>query len=231
MSTSVEPTAAMSPPAEPDAASATVGAVVPEPGSDAPLAGASRPAGASQPEPQTAQRASKRSRVRSRIDRRDRPGALTAVIITVVGGLLTASLMWQFNSLGNSIESLGDRIDTLDRSLSTRIDTQSTPIDNLDRSLRGRIDTQSTRIDNLDRSLGDRIDNLDRSLSTRIDNLDRSLSTRIDNLEAGLRTEMGDLRTEMRTELREINATLLDHTGRLARLEARFEPERSSVVP
>ncbi|MCY4518913.1 MAG: hypothetical protein OXB99_16900 [Acidimicrobiaceae bacterium] len=191
MPTSVEPTAAMSPPAEPDAASATVGAVLPEPGSDSPLAGASRPAGASQPEPQTAQRSSKRSRVRSRIDRRDRPGALTAAIITVVGGLLTASLMWQFNSLGNSIESLGDRIDNLDRSLSTRIDTQS------------------ARIDNLDRSLGDRID----------------------TLEAGLRTEMGDLRTEMRTELREINATLLDHTGRLARLEARFEPERSSVVP
>ena len=187
MPTSVEPTAAMSPPAEPDAASATEGAVLPEPGSDSPLAGASRPAGASQPEPQTAQRASKRARVRSRIDRRDRPGALTAAIITVVGGLLTASLMWQFNSLGNSIESLGDRIDTLDRSLSTRIDTQS----------------------------------------TRIDTLEAGLRTEMGNL----RTEMGDLRTEMRTELREINATLLDHTGRLARLEARFEPERSSVVP
>jgi len=39
------------------------------------------------------------------------------------------------------------------------------------------------------------------------------------------------LRCEMRTELRGINATLVDHTGRLARLEARFEPERSSVVP
>ncbi len=224
MPTSVEPTAAMSPPAEPDAASATVGAVLPEPGSDSPLAGASRPAGASQPEPQTAQRSSKRSRVRSRIDRRDRPGALTAAIITVVGGLLTASLMWQFNSLGNSIESLGDRIDNLDRSLSTRIDTQSARIDTLDRSLGDRIDT-------LDRSLGDRIDTLDRSLGDRIDTLDRGLGDRIDTLEAGLRTEMGDLRTEMRTELREINATLLDHTGRLARLEARFEPERSSVVP
>ena len=35
----------------------------------------------------------------------------------------------------------------------------------------------------------------------------------------------------MRTELRGINATLVDHTGRLARLEASFESLRSSVVP
>ena len=60
--------------------------------------------------------------------------------------------------------------------------------------------------------LGDSLD----SLSTRIDNQD----ARIDSLGSELRGEIGMLRTEMRAGFRSINETLLDHTGRLARLEA-----------
>ncbi len=70
------------------------------------------------------------------------------------------------------------------------------------------IDSLGTRID----SLGTRID----GLGTRIDNQD----ARIDSLGSELRGEIGMLRTEMQAGFRSINETLLDHTGRLARLEA-----------
>ncbi len=57
------------------------------------------------------------------------------------------------------------------------------------------------------------------SLGNRIENLDTQLSSEISNL----RTEMNNLETSLRTEMQagfaEINAILLDHTDRLARLE------------
>ena len=58
-------------------------------------------------------------------------------------------------------------------------------------------------------SLGDRID----GLGDKIDEIHNELDTKID-------TEIGELRAEMRDGFREVNATLLDHTERLARLEA-----------
>ena len=80
-------------------------------------------------------------------------------------------------------------------------------------------------------ALGDSID----SLSARIDSQGAELGARIDSQGAELRAEMDSLRTELRSEIsaevgmlraemqagfRSINETLLDHTDRLARLEA-----------
>ncbi len=61
-------------------------------------------------------------------------------------------------------------------------------------------------------SLGNRIDNLDTQLRTEINNVRTELSTE-------LRTEISSVRTEMQAGFAEINAILLDHTDRLARLE------------
>lgn len=47
-----------------------------------------------------------------------------------------------------------------------------------------------------------------------------SLGNRIDNLGTELRAEMASLRAETQAGFREVNAILLDHTDRLARLEA-----------
>ncbi|WP_419933082.1 hypothetical protein [Candidatus Poriferisodalis sp.] len=47
-----------------------------------------------------------------------------------------------------------------------------------------------------------------------------SLGNRIDNLGTELRAEMASLRAETQAGFREVNAILLDHTERLARLEA-----------
>ena len=62
------------------------------------------------------------------------------------------------------------------------------------------------------------------ALRADIATLGTSLRTEIANAESSLRTEIAavenSLRTEMQTGFREVNATLLDHTDRLARLEA-----------
>ena len=57
------------------------------------------------------------------------------------------------------------------------------------------------------------------SLGGRIDSLGTELRAEMDDLEAGLRAEINELETEMRAGFAEINAVLLDHTDRLARLE------------
>ena len=72
-------------------------------------------------------------------------------------------------------------------------------------SLGNRIDGQSARID---------------AQSERIETLASELRAEMGALETGLRAEMGSLRAEMHAGFREVNATLLDHTDRLARLEA-----------
>ena len=61
-------------------------------------------------------------------------------------------------------------------------------------------------------SLGDRIDKLDTKIDTKFDALHDKLDTKIDN-------KIDGLRAEMQAGFREVNATLLDHTDRLARLE------------
>ncbi len=68
-------------------------------------------------------------------------------------------------------------------------------------------------------SLGNRIENLDTQLSTEISNLRTDLRSEI----SSVRTDMNNLETSLRTEMQAgfaaINAILLDHTDRLARLE------------
>ena len=79
-------------------------------------------------------------------------------------------------------------------------------------------------------ALADRIDRLDAKIDTFHDRLDAKIDTVHDKLDAkidskidGLRTEIDGkidvLRAEMQAGFREVNATLLDHTERLARLE------------
>ena len=75
-------------------------------------------------------------------------------------------------------------------------------------SLSTRIEDQGSRID----GLSTRIDNQ----GARIDNQ----GARIDSLGVELRAEIGMLRADMQAGFRSVNETLLDHTDRLARLEA-----------
>ena len=65
------------------------------------------------------------------------------------------------------------------------------------------------------------------SLGDRID----IQSARIVASATVLRAEIGGLRTEMQAGFREINATLLDHTDRLARLETAAGLPRIVVTP
>ena len=73
-------------------------------------------------------------------------------------------------------------------------------------------------------SLGARIDNQGADLGARIDNQGAELRAEMDALRTELRSEIrgeiGMLRAEMQAGFRSINETLLDHTDRLARLEA-----------
>lgn len=80
-------------------------------------------------------------------------------------------------------------------------------------------------------SLGSRID----AQGARIDSLRSELRAEIGGLRTELRTELhseiGGLRAEMQAGFREINAILLDHTDRLARLEAAAGLPRSADAP
>ncbi|MYF28082.1 MAG: hypothetical protein F4169_04335 [Gammaproteobacteria bacterium] len=168
MSAPVETTAAMTAPGDATAA-VTAESAAPEPQRSMPPAGSARleglPAG--------------------RIERRS---VSPNVVISVMGGLIAALLVWQFGALGNSIDSL-----------SARIDSQGA-------ELRAEMDTLRT------------------DLSTRIDNQGAELRAEMDTLRTDLRSEIrgeiGMLRAEMQAGFRSINETLLDHTDRLARLEA-----------
>ena len=85
-------------------------------------------------------------------------GGAVVVLLTILGTLVVALLVFTLTSINDRIDSLGERIDRLDVSL-------------------------NDRIDRLDVSLNDRIDRLDVSLNDRIDRLDVSLNDRIDRLE------------------------------------------------
>ncbi|WP_428116442.1 hypothetical protein [Candidatus Poriferisodalis sp.] len=76
-------------------------------------------------------------------------------------------------------------------------------------------------------SLGNRID----AQGVRIENLGAELRVEMSALEAELRAEIGGLRAEMQAGFREVNAILLDHTDRLARLETAAGLHRGIEVP
>lgn len=81
----------------------------------------------------------------------------------------------------------------------------------------------ANRIDNQGAELGARIDSLSARIDNqgaRIDSQGAELGARIDKQGAELRSEIAALRTEMQAGFRAVNETLLDHTDRLARLEA-----------
>ncbi|WP_419944400.1 hypothetical protein [Candidatus Poriferisodalis sp.] len=62
------------------------------------------------------------------------------------------------------------------------------------------------------------------AMNHNIDSLSRDLRNEISGVETSLRNEISGVETSLRAEMqagfREVNATLLDHTDRLARLEA-----------
>ena len=68
-------------------------------------------------------------------------------------------------------------------------------------------------------SLGDSIDKLDAKIDTIHDKLDSKIDTIHDKLDSKFDTNTGELRAEMQAGFRAVNAALLDHTDRLARLE------------
>ncbi|WP_420445843.1 hypothetical protein [Candidatus Poriferisodalis sp.] len=75
-------------------------------------------------------------------------------------------------------------------------------------------------------ALGDNIDGLRSDMQAQIGGVRSEiggLRTDMQGQIGGLRTDMqgqiGDLRAEMQAGFREVNATLLDHTDRLSRLE------------
>lgn len=67
-------------------------------------------------------------------------------------------------------------------------------------------------------SLGDRIDSQSDRIDAQSDRIDAQ-SLRIDALSLRIEALASELRAEMHAGFREINAILLDHTDRLARLE------------
>lgn len=80
-------------------------------------------------------------------------------------------------------------------------------------SLGDRIDGNSDRIDSLGTELRGEMGRLETELRGEIGKL-------ATELRAEFRAEIGGLRAEMQAGFREINVILLDHTDRLARLEA-----------
>jgi len=119
-------------------------------------------------------------------------------VITLFGGLVTTLLgaliglmMWQFNSLGARIDANSDRIHSLGVDLRAEIAAT-------EGRLRAEIDANSERIDSLENSLRAEI---------------AANGERIDRLENSLRAELREFRAEF-------NEVALDHTQRLARLEA-----------
>ena len=70
-------------------------------------------------------------------------------------------------------------------------------------------------------SLGDRIDGVRVEMNTKIDGLDTKIGKLDDKIDTKIDTKIGELRTEMQAGFRQVNATLLDHTERLTRLEER----------
>ena len=83
-----------------------------------------------------------------------------------------------------------------------------------------QFDALDDRINTLGTELRSEIATLETSLRSEIGDLETGLRGERATLETSLRGEIGDLRSEMQAGFREVNATLLDHTDRLARLEA-----------
>ena len=112
-------------------------------------------------------------------------------VVSLAAGLVVALLGVLSTLLALQLGALGDRIDAL----GNRIDIQGTEL---------RAEIGSLRAE----------------LRSEIGSVRAELRSEIGSVRAELRSEIGGLRAEMQAGFREINTTLLDHTDRLARLEA-----------
>ena len=102
--------------------------------------------------------------------------ALLGTLLVASLGAMTGLMTWQMSSLGDSIDKLDSKIDTIHDKLDSKIDTIH-------------------------------------------DKLDSKIDTIHDKLDSKFDTNTGELRAEMQAGFRAVNAALLDHTDRLARLE------------
>ena len=135
-----------------------------------------------------------------RDDRLAREPVWSTVVIGVLGGLMTALvgvlgalLVWQLSAIGGQHRQPGHRTEVRDQQSARR----------------AAVGVAVPRLAVCVRSWGPRL------AVWRAE-----LGSEIGSLRSEMRSEIGSLRTEMQAGFREINATLLDHTDRLARLEA-----------
>ena len=91
-------------------------------------------------------------------------GGAVVVLLTILGTLVVALLVFTLTSINDRIDSLGERIDRLDVSLNDRIDR-------LDVSLNDRIDRLEDKVDAGFAAQGAQIAELDRKLTALIAHL------------------------------------------------------------
>ncbi|WP_419838110.1 hypothetical protein [Candidatus Poriferisodalis sp.] len=120
---------------------------------------------------------------------------VTVSLNSILGGLAVALVTAMFSVLMWQINSLGNRVDAN----GVRIEALATELRTEMRAEIGSLRTE---------------------MQTEIGSLRTEMQTEIGSLRTEMRAEIGSLRAEMQAGFREINATLLDHTDRLARLEA-----------
>ncbi|MCY3949863.1 MAG: hypothetical protein OXF61_11750, partial [Acidimicrobiaceae bacterium] len=77
------------------------------------------------------------------------------------------------------------------------------------------------------------IDTLRDDMNGRIDSLDAKIDNKTDSLRDDMNERIDALRDEMTAGFREINATLLDHTDRLSRIETLLDlrPRTDATSP
>ena len=95
-------------------------------------------------------------------------GGAVVALLTILGTVVVALLVFTLTGISDRIDSLGDRIDRVEVTLGDRIDSLGDRIDRVEVTLGDRIDSLGERIDRVEVTLGDRID----SLGERIDRLE-----------------------------------------------------------
>ncbi len=142
-----------------------------------------------------------------------RPAWQMSLLVTLAGALIAAATAGYF-SLRGDIASLGASVRAENAALETGLRSE---IASVEESLRSEIAA-------VEESLRSEIAALGESLRSEIAAVEASLRSDMAALEESLRSEIaaveGSLRTELREFRAEFNEVALDHTQRLARLEA-----------
>ena len=131
--------------------------------------------------------------------------SLAAGLAVALLGVLGTLLALQLGALGDRIDALGNRIDIQGTELRAEIGSVRAVLRSEMGSVRSEMGSVRAEIGSVRAVLRSEIG---------------SVRSEIGSVRAVLRSEIGGLRAEMQAGFREINATLLDHTDRLARLEA-----------